>query len=114
MQLFNTTTDQIVFLSITDKNRIDWFADFAQLSHNPDINYNKNEERYEINQVNYDFWAGLTAQYQNMYDLIDELKAENDDIRHEMENVIENYRDTDFKDTPSYVIPELEEIKAKI
>lgn len=114
MQLFNITTGQIVSLSITDKNGIDRFEDFAQLSHNPDINYNVNEGHYELDQVSYDFWAKLTAQYQKMYDLIDELKAENDDIRHEVENVIEYYRDTDFNDTPSYVIPELEEIKTKI
>lgn len=75
MQLFNTTTQEFVTLAIVDKNGQDSVADIFSFGNNPDVNYNSEEGRYEISQESYDFYAPIVAQYQEMTDLIDDIRT---------------------------------------
>lgn len=75
MQLFNTTTQEFVTLSIVNKNGQDSIADIFSFGNNPDVNYNVDEGRYEISQEAYDFYAPIVAQYQEMTDLIDDIRT---------------------------------------
>lgn len=75
MQLFNTTTQEFVTLSIVNKNGQDSIADIFSFGNNPDVSYNVDEGRHEITQEAYDFYAPIAAQYQEMTDLIDDIRT---------------------------------------
>ncbi len=106
MRVFNTTTKSINDLTIT-VNNVDCTADIMQITTNNDFSYNDSNELYQADNDTIAWWQSKLGEYQEMYELIDELKPSHAD---QVQAILDDAIGYDFNDYPSYVIAELKAI----
>ena len=106
MRVFNTTTKSINDLTIT-VNNVDCTADIMQITTNNDFSYNDSNELYQADNDTIAWWQSKLGEYQEMYELIDELKPSHAD---QVQAILDDAVGYDFNDYPSYVTAELKAI----
>ena len=99
MKILNTTTGQLIELSITDaKTGLDWTNDFMSAGNLP---YNEDKEAYEMSAEDIDWWANLIGKKQANDDKISEIESsikddyELDEFRRNLSDCYGNDLDTD-------------------
>ena len=105
MQVLNTTTNQVENISIV-VNGVDAFSDLAQVATNNDFTRNDDGD-YQASDETIAWWKAKADEYQEMYELIDELKPNHAD---QVQAILDDAQGYEFNDYPSYVSGQLKAI----
>lgn len=105
MQVLNTTTNQVENISIV-VNGVDAFADLAQVATNNDFTRNDDGD-YQADAETIAWWQAKADEYQEMYELIDELKPNHGE---KVQKILDDAQGYEFNDYSSHVVSELKAI----
>ena len=105
MQVLNTTTNQVENISIV-VNGVDAFADLANIATNNDFTSNDDGD-YQADAETIAWWQAKADEYQEMYELIDELKPNHAE---RVQQILDDAQGYEFNDYPSYVSSQLKAI----
>lgn len=111
MKFYNTTTCKEVNLTIIDSNSgQEWTADL--IGNAGDLHFNKKEDRYEIDQNDYEWWANTIEGLEKIEELTEEAKdlIDSDSFEELERKLYENGNGNDYEQHISVLTEILNEV----
>ena len=105
MDIFNTTTQQVVTLKLEDPaSGVNMVADYTQVGDDLNMSYNDDMEMMQCDSDTIEWWQDIIAQYQKMENrMYDIKKYGSDDDRAKLYGILEDYEYVEFNDRAGYI-----------
>lgn len=107
MKFRNSTTGEIVEITMMDENGIDYSADFIEAGNRSEFSWNDDCEMHEAEDGDIQWWIGICAAHEELNSRLSDLRQEYDP--EELHEAIKHAFDVDLEDMPGAVNQAIDE-----